>query len=87
MAETTPQVKGTTEKLKGIGTSAEIDRLSGIINIISETINQGKIPTISFSLISQPDVQTKRIPEGFTYYDKDTKKVRTWDGTAWKDHF
>lgn len=25
--------------------------------------------------------------EGQTYYDTTLHKVRTWDGTAWQDHF
>jgi len=25
--------------------------------------------------------------EGFTYYDTDLQKVRTWDGAAWNNHW
>jgi hypothetical protein len=86
MAETNP-TPGTIEKLKGISSAAEVERLTSVINLISETINQGKIPLIQFALSTQPDVQLKRITEGYTYYDKSLKKVRTWDGTSWKDHW
>ena len=25
--------------------------------------------------------------EGLTYYDSGTNKLRTWDGSAWQDHW
>lgn len=27
------------------------------------------------------------VDEGFTYFNTTTKKVRTFDGTAWRDHW
>jgi hypothetical protein len=76
-----------TEKLKGISTSAEVERLSGLLSSLSDAINKGQVPTVSYTPASEPNVQTQRIQEGFTYYDKTSKKVRTWDGTAWRDHY
>jgi hypothetical protein len=75
------------DKLKGISTSAEVERLSGLLSTLSDAINRGQIPTVTFTPANEPNVQTQRITEGYTYYDKTLKKVRTWDGSAWKDHF
>jgi len=34
-----------------------------------------------------PTTQPKNPTVGMTYYDVDLKKVRTWDGTDWNDHW
>lgn len=75
------------EHLKGATTAAEVDQLNRAISQVTEAVKTGQVPTMSFTPRAQPDVQLERIQEGFTYYDKTLKKVRTWDGTAWRDHF
>lgn len=35
----------------------------------------------------QLDSEPSGTEEGFTYYDTGLKKVRTWDGSAWRNHF
>ena len=35
----------------------------------------------------QPQDPPENPTEGFTYYDRTTKIVRTWNGTVWKDHY
>ena len=75
------------EQLKGIGTPAEIARLSTLIASLTKALGDGDIPVVRYKPASEPNIQNDRIPEGFTYYDKTSKKVRTWDGSAWKDHY
>lgn len=76
-----------TEQLKGISSPAEVARLSAIIAELSTKFTNGQIAVISFAPLGEPDIGNDRIPQGYTYYDKDSKKVRTWDGSAWKDHY
>lgn len=76
-----------SEPLKGISTPQEVERLSNVINQVSDSVSKGDIPAIQFTPKSAPDVQLNRVPEGYTYYDKDLKKLRTWDGTNWNNLF
>jgi len=75
------------EQLKGIGTPAEIARLSQLLATLSETISKGNLSIVHLVPRAEPNIQNDRITEGYTYYDRTTKKVRTWDGSAWKDHY
>lgn len=42
-------------------------------------------------LVGYPFKKLKAAPpdpqEGFTYYDETLKKVRTWDGAGWQNHW
>lgn len=84
MATTT---KASAEQLKGISSPAEVERLSTIIGELGARIGNGNIPVTRYAPQPEPNIQLDRIPEGFTYYDQTLKKVRTWDGSAWKDHW
>ncbi|WP_372732228.1 hypothetical protein [Novosphingobium sp.] len=44
-----------------------------------------QISTLSLALT--PTTAPASPVEGETYYDSGTKKVRTWDGTAWQNHW
>jgi hypothetical protein len=33
------------------------------------------------------DADPPSVSEGFTYYNTATNKVRSWDGSAWNDHW
>ena len=41
----------------------------------------------TLSLVLTPTTAPASPVEGETYYDSSTNKVRTWDGSAWNDHF
>lgn len=72
-----------SENLKGIATPAEIDRLSNLISTLNTRLDRGVIPNLRLTPQTQPDIQKDRIEVGYTYYDKDLKVTRSWNGTAW----
>jgi hypothetical protein len=68
---------------KALSSPGEIEELRYLLNQIERAINSGLIDVLTL----HPQGQPSGVSEGYTYYDSSLKKVRTWDGTSWQNHW
>ena len=65
--------------------------MTPISNIFSEMSWQRAVVSLNIMLFGYPyrsyDAAPDGVLESFTYYDTTLQKVRTWDGSAWQDHW
>ena len=57
---------------------------------LDKIVTQGLLGLIRFTPRVEPQVtefSDRVIPVGYTYFDSSSLKVRTWDGSVWKDHW
>lgn len=57
------------------------------VNGIQNALGRASIQTVTLSIVLTPTTPPASPVEGETYYDSSLNKIRTWDGTAWNNHW
>lgn len=77
---TSTYVSGSTLQAVLGNIDERVSVMSGAVSVMSGAIENG----LDFR---QSEAAPSSATEGYSYYDTTIRKVRTWDGSDWKDHW